>query len=129
MTAGSAGFARAREPRRISAAVLVRAWWFRLPGVGASGVGVLRVDVAGLGVMAARYEVSAAEVAGAAPAVGAGGSGQPSAAAVGAVRAGVVVVGAVLSARAADSGAKVVAADECYVKSEAESAARLGTWV
>jgi hypothetical protein len=88
-------------------------------------VGELRVNVDDLEVTAARYEASAGELAGGTRAVGAGFSDQPSAVAVGALRVGTAVMRAALSARAADTGVGIAAADASYVDNEAASAAEV----
>jgi hypothetical protein len=90
----------------------------------------LRVNVDDVQVTAACYQASAQRLAGGAPAgapASAGRSFQPSAAAVQAVHAGVATTRAVLSARTADTGVRVAAADARYVENETESAAKLHT--
>lgn len=86
---------------------------------------VVRVNVDDLRVTAARYEASSAELAGGAPAIGAGLSCQPSAAAVQAVHAGAATVLAVAAARAVDTGTGIAEADTCYVGTEVESVAQV----
>jgi hypothetical protein len=78
-------------------------------------------------VAAARYQASAAELAGGALPSGSGLSCQSSAAAVHAVYAAAAIVQAAAAARAADTGTGIAAADACYVETDVASAAALGS--
>jgi hypothetical protein len=86
----------------------------------------LRVNIADVQATAICYRASAETLAADAPST-VGRSFQPSAAAVQAVHAGTAITRAVLSARTLATGIGVAAADACYAKNEAESAAELHT--
>ena len=87
---------------------------------------VLRVDTAGVRMMADRWQVLAGDLSGGSkPGEGLGLSCQPSAAAVTAGHADVTTCTAVLAARLLGGAARVALADTGYAANEANSAATL----
>src|SRR5271163_2156987 len=87
---------------------------------------VLRVDNAGVRVMADRWQVLAGDLSvGGEPGEGLGLSCQPSALAVTAGHADVAAAAAVLAARLLAGAARVAVADSRYAANEADSAAAL----
>lgn len=91
---------------------------------------VLRVDTAGVRVMADRWQVVAGDLRGGAqPGQGLGLSCQPSAEAVTAGHADVMACTAVLAERLLAGAARVALADTRYVENEADSKATLAAVV
>ena len=89
---------------------------------------VLRVDTAGLRVMAGRWQVLAGDLSGGGePGERLGLSCQPSAEAVAAGHADVTACAAMLAERLLGGAARVAVADNCYAANEADSAAKLAT--
>jgi hypothetical protein len=87
---------------------------------------VLRVDTAGVEVMAGRWQALAGDLSGGSePGAGLGLSCQPSAAAMNAGHADVTAGTAVLAARLLAGAARVAVADTGYAANEANSTAAL----
>lgn len=81
----------------------------------------LRVDIAGMRAMAARWDASVGELSAAVPPAGLGAPGQASAAAVDAAHLDVAAFSGSLAARVSGHSTNVEAADADYVADEVEA--------
>lgn len=88
-------------------------------------MGLLEVDTAGLGTLAAHSRSLAAELGGTSSPAAAGGSSQATVAVVNATHAGVLVAGRAMSARLHGTAATLAAAGTRYLSGDEQSAAGL----